>query len=399
MYSKPAGTTAVPNTTIESAKYNQTIDDLVADANAARPITAGGTGGVTPVAAADNLSKKGDDIASSATTDIGGSTGTYVNITGTTTITSLGSKAAGVMRICTFSGSLALTHNATSLILPGGANIQTAANDVAIFISEGSGNWRCVSYTRASELPYPTVSSHLSGMTTSNNGSWGIDIAAGVYKVGNQSTANVATFSKNLNTVWAAGSGNGGRDTATAVVANGTYHLFALRNNSSGAFDAVFSPSTTPTVPSGYTLIGRIGSYVVNSGNTAIVPFTQVLSDFYVINVDAMAFTVSQVEALNTTTAGCPCPSGVSMEMKATARIVNSAGNTDVRFADASGFSIGGAWDMQGTTNAAITVYMAGKLKTDTSRRVRVFVSISGTATVTLTFGGWRDFTLPRLGS
>lgn len=44
VYSKPAGTTAVPNTLIESAKYNETIDDLVADANAARPITAGGTG-------------------------------------------------------------------------------------------------------------------------------------------------------------------------------------------------------------------------------------------------------------------------------------------------------------------------------------------------------------------
>lgn len=43
VYSKPAGTTAVPNSTVESAKYNETIDDLVADANAARPITAGGT--------------------------------------------------------------------------------------------------------------------------------------------------------------------------------------------------------------------------------------------------------------------------------------------------------------------------------------------------------------------
>lgn len=45
VYSKPAGTTAVANTVIESAKYNQTIDDLVADANATRPVTAGGTGG------------------------------------------------------------------------------------------------------------------------------------------------------------------------------------------------------------------------------------------------------------------------------------------------------------------------------------------------------------------
>lgn len=44
VYSKPSGTTAVPNTTIESAKFNSVVDDLVTDANAARPITAGGTG-------------------------------------------------------------------------------------------------------------------------------------------------------------------------------------------------------------------------------------------------------------------------------------------------------------------------------------------------------------------
>jgi hypothetical protein len=49
-----------------------------------------------------------------------------------------------------FSGALILTHNATSLILPTGANITTAAGDTAVFLSLGSGNWRCVEYMRAS---------------------------------------------------------------------------------------------------------------------------------------------------------------------------------------------------------------------------------------------------------
>lgn len=44
IYSKPANSTASPNTTIESAKYNTVIDDLVTDANTDRPIVAGGTG-------------------------------------------------------------------------------------------------------------------------------------------------------------------------------------------------------------------------------------------------------------------------------------------------------------------------------------------------------------------
>ena len=45
--SKPAGTTAVANTTIESAKFNSVIDDIITDLNAPRPIVAGGTGAST----------------------------------------------------------------------------------------------------------------------------------------------------------------------------------------------------------------------------------------------------------------------------------------------------------------------------------------------------------------
>lgn len=44
VYSPPAGTKGVPNTTIQSVPYNTLIDDLTADANMPRPVTAGGTG-------------------------------------------------------------------------------------------------------------------------------------------------------------------------------------------------------------------------------------------------------------------------------------------------------------------------------------------------------------------
>lgn len=56
VYSKPAGTTAVPNSTIESAKFNQVVDDIAQDLNFARPVSAGGTGGSTAAAARTNLS-------------------------------------------------------------------------------------------------------------------------------------------------------------------------------------------------------------------------------------------------------------------------------------------------------------------------------------------------------
>lgn len=152
VYSEPAGTQATANTTIESSKYNAFVQDLVSDANTARPITVGGTDATTAVGAHDNLSTKGTNILSATTTDIGAATGQFVHVTGTTTITGLGTKTAGVRRTVTFDGILTLTHNATSLILPGAANITTEAGDTAVFVSEGSGNWRCVTYNRAASL-------------------------------------------------------------------------------------------------------------------------------------------------------------------------------------------------------------------------------------------------------
>jgi hypothetical protein len=85
-------------------------------------------------------------IASAATVNIGAASGNYLQVTGTVTITAFDTVAAGVERMLEFAGALTLTHNATSLILPGGANIVTAAGDCAIFRSEGSGNWRCIGF-------------------------------------------------------------------------------------------------------------------------------------------------------------------------------------------------------------------------------------------------------------
>lgn len=99
------------------------------------------------------LASVGADIASAGTTDIGAVSGLSHTITGTTTITNLGTVSAGIWKVLTFAGVLTLTHNGTSLILPGAANITTAAGDVAVVQSLGSGNWKCWMYQRASGLP------------------------------------------------------------------------------------------------------------------------------------------------------------------------------------------------------------------------------------------------------
>jgi hypothetical protein len=95
------------------------------------------------------LWEKGSDKASAGTTSF--DEGGYVHITGTTTITDLDFATAkdgrGIKVI--FDGILTLTHNATTLILPGAANITTAAGDRAEFVQDSSDNIICLWYTKA----------------------------------------------------------------------------------------------------------------------------------------------------------------------------------------------------------------------------------------------------------
>jgi len=87
-------------------------------------------------------------LASASTVNIGAAAANTISITGTTTITAFDTIASGALRRLIFAGALTRTHNGTSLILPTAANITTAAGDVAEFVSEGSGNWRCTNYER-----------------------------------------------------------------------------------------------------------------------------------------------------------------------------------------------------------------------------------------------------------
>ena len=131
-------------------------DSLITDIRELANIGAGGAAEYDVSAAAGAIAVNEQDwtaIASSSTVNIGAAATERVNITGTTTITAFDTVTAGLAREVRFDGALTLTHNGTSLILPGAANITTASGDVAKFVSEGSGNWRCTKYMKASGLP------------------------------------------------------------------------------------------------------------------------------------------------------------------------------------------------------------------------------------------------------
>jgi len=82
-------------------------------------------------------------------------TSDYYDVTGTVAITSIatadgdGALIAPTIKVH-FDGALTLTHHATNLILPGAANITTAAGDEFEFTEYGAGTWRCTGYVLAS---------------------------------------------------------------------------------------------------------------------------------------------------------------------------------------------------------------------------------------------------------
>ena len=98
--------------------------------------------------ATDGKLPKGADIAS-ATALILGDDGLFFDVTGTEAITSIATKGVGTQVTLQFDGVLTLTHSATDLILPGAADITTAAGDVAVFYEYALGDWQCVSYEKA----------------------------------------------------------------------------------------------------------------------------------------------------------------------------------------------------------------------------------------------------------
>lgn len=221
----------------------------------------------------------GSTIASGTTTDLSTVKGQYVTVSGTSTITSFGTAKAGWMKFLRFSGVATITYNATSMILPGAASITTAPGDYALFVSEGSGNWRCLEYFSSLSGVRPAQKGQIYGLTLSNNAGDAvndIDISAGECATDSAIPTLMilaSALTKRLDAAWAVGTGNGGLDTGS--IANTTYHVWLIQRSDTGVVDALFSASaTSPTMPSGYDRKRRIGIIIRSAG--AILPFLQI---------------------------------------------------------------------------------------------------------------------------
>jgi hypothetical protein len=155
-------------------------------------------------------------IAAAATCDIGAAETLFVAVTGSTAITSFGA-AANRLRFLRFAGTPTLTHNATSLILPGGIDIAVAAGDTAVFSSDAGGNWRCRGYSKADGRMVNMASPAFTGTITVPNGT--LSAASSDLKVASSGSL-----------VFYAGTGTSAASVTTGGLYSGANNSFDLGN-------------------------------------------------------------------------------------------------------------------------------------------------------------------------
>lgn len=208
-------------------------------------------------------------LSSAGTTDLGTVPTHLVNITGVVTITSFGSTASTTYPVyrLTFSGSLTLTHNGTSLILPGAANIQTAANDTAVALYLGSGNWQVVEYTPAALPPQNAQRCGFDQLSMSNGASnsvinWSYNNATLINSSGGAFTANAAKSGTLTITNGTGGTSTAGGMDGTAPGNNQMVAVWMIYNGTTWSVVGTKTAfPTVPTLPTGYFASCYAGSF------------------------------------------------------------------------------------------------------------------------------------------
>lgn len=126
---------------------------------------------------------------------------------------------------------------------------------------------------------------YLTGLETAiNSGSPLTDIDFGIGACrssdDNEDIRLTSSLTKELDNVWAAGTGAGGRASAVSLTADTWYHMFVITDGTT--VDAGFDTSLSATnllADSGYTQFRRIGSILTDS-SSEIIPYTQLGSRF-----------------------------------------------------------------------------------------------------------------------
>jgi hypothetical protein len=215
-------------------------------------------------------------LASASTVDLMSAGSNIVYISGTTTINSFGTSAETNLIYVKFLGALTLTYNATSMLLPGPGHMTTAANDEAIFLNLGGGNWKCISYTPYSQTG-TGATVRASNPTITGNPTIGNSSASSAVNIGTGATSSGNTKTINVGTNGVAGSTT--NINIGSALSNTTARVFGslLANNLSNTNTGDETQSTILSKLGWFkTLVTTNYSVTGTSGETMILPSTQV---------------------------------------------------------------------------------------------------------------------------
>lgn len=202
--------------------------------------------------------KDGGNIASAVSLMLGD--GNIFTITGTTAITSIGTKGVGTLVFLRFAGALTLTHHATDLVTHTGANIVTMAGDWALIEEYAAGDWRVIHFSRP-HVPYARIEDQKTS-GTSGGASTGAAWNTRTLNTEAEDAAGLVSLSSNRITLE-----NGTyrvKASAPGYASNG--HKLRLRNITDGATALI---GTTEYASGGVAVTSRSlveGTLVVSGG-------------------------------------------------------------------------------------------------------------------------------------
>jgi len=243
------------------------VDSLISGATVSEVLTGTATDKAATPDAIAGLWQRGTDIASASTLSLPAGGGGVFNVTGTTGITAISSAQGGRSVKLRFAGALTLTHNGTSFILPGAANITTVAGDTGEWINEaaadGSGsNWRCFSFTTGDGRILPAAAAFATQAQQETASSTSVAVSPGRQQ-----------YHPSASKAWASFVPRGTNGTCTI---NASYNVASVTRSATGTYDVLF---TTNMSSANYIVVAQCQSssaqnLIYNSRTFATTGFT-----------------------------------------------------------------------------------------------------------------------------
>lgn len=228
-------------------------------------------------------------------------------------------------------------------------------------------------------------------------------VGTGSARGNQQLVTNGSTLTKLLTSTFVAGNGNGGLDTGVKQNSK-TYHIHALRNNSTGAFEWIYSLSATgagATIPAGYTHVIRIGCVMTDSSGN-IVPFDQIQNNVrYRTAVTEMSIAAATVTAVRTLTS---IPENISTDVLLLLLCSVNTGSCQIVVygkynSSVPSGSAGSDITCQATTSNTIAfiVQNNGYARSDAAKQLYWGVNASAVSiSAQIICCGYNDYTVPR---